>query len=139
MAMASATGWIPYERGRSGGITFAARTEGETVVVSFEGNVGVESSPAARAFLLEWVERDRDVLVDLRSVGELDSSAVAGLVEALQHAKRNGRRLALVSVNPVIRRALELVRLDRVFHLYDTISEAMGCAPSQRRSGSARP
>ena len=50
------------------GLGLAVRTEGETLVVALVGNMDLDSSPAARAIILDCVDRERDVLVDLRGV-----------------------------------------------------------------------
>ncbi len=102
------------------------REQGGLQIVAFEGEVDLENSPAARAVLLEAVERGSGVLVDLSGVGYMDSSGVASLVEAYQESKKRGARFALVAVNPPALRVLELARLDRVFTIHATLEEALG-------------
>ncbi len=102
------------------------RDEGGLQIVAFEGDVDLENSPAARAVLLEAVERGSGVLVDLSGVGYMDSSGVASLVEAYQESKKRGARFALVAVNPPALRVLELARLDRVFTIHASLEEALG-------------
>jgi anti-sigma B factor antagonist len=96
-----------------------------TAIVVLKGDVDLESSPAAREVLLKSVEGAGKVLVDLSSVTYIDSSGVASLVEALQAAKRNGGRFALVAASDPTRRVLELARLDKVFTMYTTVDEGM--------------
>ena len=102
------------------------REEQGRVVVSFEGDVDLESSPQAREVLLEAVGSGREVLVDLSGVSYIDSSGVASLVEALQTAKRNGSFFALAAVQGTALRVLELARLDRVFQIFESVEEGMG-------------
>jgi anti-sigma B factor antagonist len=94
-------------------------------IVVLKGDVDLESSPAAREVLLKSVEGAGKVLVDLSSVTYIDSSGVASLVEALQAAKRNGGRFALVAASDPTRRVLELARLDKVFTMYTTVDEGL--------------
>jgi anti-sigma B factor antagonist len=94
-------------------------------IVVLKGDVDLESSPAAREVLLKSVEGCGKVLVDLSSVTYIDSSGVASLVEALQAAKRNGGRFALVAASDPTRRVLELARLDKVFTMYTTVDEGL--------------
>jgi anti-sigma B factor antagonist len=101
------------------------REEQGTVVVAFEGDVDLESSPAARKVLLEQVGMGRDVVVDLSRVGYMDSSGVASLVEAYQDSRRQGIRFALVAVSPRALRVLELARLDKVFTIHETLAEGL--------------
>ncbi len=96
-----------------------------TIVVAFEGDVDLQSSPEARRVLLESVGRGRPVLVDLSGVVYIDSSGVASLVEALQQARKKGGVLALAAVSEGARRVLELARLDRVFTIFATVEEGL--------------
>jgi len=100
------------------------RKQGASIVV-LKGDIDLESSPAAREVLLKSVEGAGKVLVDLSSVTYIDSSGVASLVEALQAAKRNGGRFALVAASDPTRRVLELARLDKVFTMYATVEEGL--------------
>jgi anti-sigma B factor antagonist len=100
------------------------KKQGASIVV-LKGDVDLESSPAAREVLLKSVEGAGKVLVDLSSVTYIDSSGVASLVEALQAAKRNGGRFALVAASDPTRRVLELARLDKVFTMYTTVDEGL--------------
>jgi anti-sigma B factor antagonist len=100
------------------------KKDGASIVV-LKGDVDLESSPAAREVLLKSVEGAGMVLVDLSSVTYIDSSGVASLVEALQAAKRNGGRFALVAASDPTRRVLELARLDKVFTMYTSVDEGL--------------
>ena len=100
------------------------KKQGAAIVV-LKGDVDLESSPAAREVLLKSVDGAGKVLVDLSSVTYIDSSGVASLVEALQAAKRNGGKFALVAASDPTRRVLELARLDKVFTMYTTVDEGM--------------
>lgn len=101
------------------------REEQGTVVVAFEGDVDLESSPAARKVLLEQVGGGSDVVVDLSRVGYMDSSGVASLVEAFQDSRRRGTRFALAAVSPRALRVLQLARLDKVFTIHETVAEGL--------------
>jgi anti-sigma B factor antagonist len=100
------------------------RKPGVSIVV-LKGDVDLESSPTAREILLKSVDGTDRVLVDLSSVTYIDSSGVASLVEALQAAKRNGGRFALVAASDPTRRVLELARLDKVFTMYASVEEGL--------------
>jgi anti-sigma B factor antagonist len=94
-------------------------------VVTFTGEVDLESSPAAREILLKCLDSTGTVIVDLSEVTYIDSSGVASLVEALQAAKKNGSQFSLAAVSEPTRRVLELARLDKVFTLYDSVDEGL--------------
>ena len=95
------------------------------LVVALEGDVDLESSPAARKVLLECLERDMTLLVDMSSVTYIDSSGVASLVESLQSARQRGASFALVAVSQTVMRVLELARLDKVFTIFESLEEGL--------------
>jgi anti-sigma B factor antagonist len=74
---------------------------------------------------LESVGTKRGVLVDMSAVSYIDSSGVASLVEAYQSARRGGTTFALVAVSDAAMRVLELARLDQVFSIHASITEAL--------------
>lgn len=96
-----------------------------TCVVSFSGEIDLESSPQAREILLSCFKGTDKVLVDLSEVTYIDSSGVASLVEALQASKKAGSTFALAATSEPTRRVLELARLDKVFTMYDTVDEGI--------------
>lgn len=99
--------------------------EGESVVIAFEGDIDLQTSPKARDALLDAVGRGRAVVVNLAGVGYIDSSGVASLVEALQTAKKGGQTLALAAVSEGAMRVLKLARLDAVFTIHATVADAL--------------
>ena len=96
------------------------------LVVSFQGDLDLQSSPEARRVLLECVDRSKNILVDLSAVPYLDSSGVASLVEAYQLSRSRGISFGLVSVSPRALRVLELARLDKVFAIHSSVDAADG-------------
>lgn len=95
------------------------------LVVSLEGDVDLQNSPAVRKILLAAVDRRRPVVVDLSAVAYIDSSGIAALVEALQRSRTNGIELVLASVSGAALRVLQLARLDTVFRLFPTLDDAL--------------
>lgn len=93
-------------------------------VVALSGEVDLKFSPKARKQILKYLGKNKDVLVDLSKVSYIDSSGVAILVEGLQFAKNKALRFALVGVSRVAMQVLQIARLDQVFTIYNTISDA---------------
>lgn len=95
------------------------------VIVGFEGDVDIHTSPDARKVLLECVGRKMPVLVDLSKVSYIDSSGIASLVESLQTARKGGSDLALLAVSAAALRVLQLARLDKVFAIYPSADDGI--------------
>lgn len=102
------------------------RESGGHTVVAFEGDVDLDSSPAARKILLDCVKLKRPVVVDMSQVSYIDSSGVASLVESLQAARKASLGFALAAVSESAMRVLQLARLDKVFSIHATLDEALG-------------
>jgi anti-sigma B factor antagonist len=101
------------------------REEAVGVVISFEGDVDLQTSPDVRKVLLEYVGRGQSVVVDLRGIGYIDSSGVASLVEGFQTARKGGHNLVLASVSDGALRVLKLARLDKIFTICDSVEDGL--------------
>jgi len=106
-------------------MNYETREEKGALVVAFDGDVDLQSSPEARKALLDAVGRGLPVLVDLSQVGYIDSSGVASLVESFQAARKAGQNLVLISVSDGAKRVLELARLDKVFTICDSLDDGI--------------
>ncbi|NIM29233.1 MAG: anti-sigma factor antagonist [Gammaproteobacteria bacterium] len=104
---------------------YEIREEDSSTIIVLSGEVDLESSPQVRSVLLEHVGKKRAVLVDMSAISYIDSSGIASLVEAYQSARRGGTMFALVAVSDAARRVLELARLDQVFSIHESVTEAL--------------
>lgn len=106
-------------------MAYQVRSEGDTTIVALSGDVDLDNSPEVRNVLLESVSGKRGVLVEMSAVSYIDSSGIASLVEAYQSARRERTPFALVSVSDAAMRVLELARLDQVFSIHASLSDAL--------------
>jgi len=95
------------------------------LVIAFDGDIDLQSSPQARQVLLDAVGKNQGILVDLSGVGYIDSSGVASLAESFQAARKAGQDLILVSVSDGAKRVLQLARLDKVFTICDSLDDGI--------------
>ncbi|MFQ5752391.1 MAG: STAS domain-containing protein [bacterium] len=94
-------------------------------IVEVEGEVDLYSSPILRKELLELTKNGhKAILVDLEKVKYMDSSGIATLVEALQQVGKYGGKLKLTNLRDAVKDVFELSRLDKVFDIYPTLTEA---------------
>ena len=99
--------------------------QGASVIV-FQGEIDLESSPAARETLLKCFGNTGNVIVDLSGVTYIDSSGIASLVEGYQSARTEGVKFCLVDVSEAALGVLELARLNKVFPIVASVEECMG-------------
>ena len=105
------------------------RLDSGIAVVSVAGEVDLHTAPLLRDALAAALELDgTGVVVDLHACEFVDSAALGTLVEANAHLGGRNRRLALVAADGGVRRALELIGLDRVFALHESRASALGGA-----------
>ena len=69
-------------------------------------------------------DSSRALILDFTAVPLIDSAGIGALVGAYVTRQKDGRRLALVGVNQRIHNALEVTRVESLFHFYNSIAEA---------------
>ena len=84
-----------------------------------------ESPKLRKALIAEIAKTPSVVIVDLADVSFIDSSGVATLVEAMKLAKAGGARLVLCGMRPNVLDVFALARLDKVFVLAASRTEAL--------------
>ena len=94
------------------------QTQGEHTIILPRGEIDFHSSPRLREQILS-------ALVDMSGVSFIDSSAIASLVEGLQHARNKGRELALAGIQETPMKVLRLTRLDNVFPIHESVQACL--------------
>ena len=105
---------------------FTMTEHGDRAVLSVQGEVDVATAPQLRERLVELVGRgERDVILDLDSVGFLDSTGLGVIVGCLKRARSHDRDLQLVCTNRPILKVLEITGLTKVFTIHDSVEAAL--------------
>jgi anti-sigma B factor antagonist len=92
-------------------------------------SVGVDRIDAAMAIQFkedmrnETLEGPERVILDLSRVDFIDSSGLGAIVAAMKQLG-NGRKLDLAGLTPTVAKVFRLTRMDTVFNLYATVSDA---------------
>jgi anti-sigma B factor antagonist len=68
----------------------------------------------------------RLVIVSFENVNYIDSSFLGSLVVALKYAMPRNVDIYLVSLKPDVKNLLTLIRMDKVFRIFNNYEEAMG-------------
>jgi anti-sigma B factor antagonist len=103
--------WLPFD-------DFAAssRREGTRTVVRLDGDLDLFTDARARAEIAAAMATDGNELVlDLRGLTLLAACGVSVLVDALEAARWEGRRLRLVPAPGHVQRTLALCRIEDRF------------------------
>jgi len=73
-------------------------------------------------------DTSRGLILDFTAVPLADSAGIGALVGAYVSRQKDGRSRGLVGVNQRIRQALEVTRVDKLFHFFGTVADAEAAA-----------
>ncbi len=92
------------------------------VVLRLEGNILAGGTASeVHATVHEELERgNRNFVLDLSGTKLINSSGIGILISALTAARNQGGDVRLAAVSEKVAHILEMMRLDRVFQIYDT-------------------
>jgi len=92
-------------------------------VLSFHGPLTMENVP----LFLNAVRRESapTMILDLTGVPYIDSSGLGSLVSACTSCRKTGRRVALTGVNKRVLKVFEITRVEQVFLMFPTLSDAI--------------
>ena len=94
--------------------------------------VHVDASRIDAAMAIQFKEEMRQltqdaperVVLDLTQVDFIDSSGLGAIVAAMKHMGGTSR-MDLAGLSPTVSKVFRLTRMDTVFHLFDTLDEAV--------------
>jgi anti-sigma B factor antagonist len=94
-------------------------------ILQLSGEIDMQSSPELRAYLAGHADARRPaLLIDFSGVEYIDSSGLATIVEYVQSSSQFGGRLAIGGVNERVRTVFNLVRLDEIFPVHESLADA---------------
>jgi anti-sigma B factor antagonist len=105
----------------------SARLDGDSVIASIQGEIDLHNSSDLRDVLFSLLAdaKPRNLVLDLKLVPYMDSSAIAVLVEALRKVRPGGGKLFLVAPQTRVSSVLEIARLDSIFAIVKDETEAL--------------
>jgi len=65
------------------------------------------------------------MILDFTGVPYLDSSGLGSLVSAYTSCAKSGRRVALTGVNKRVLKVFEITKVERIFLMFPTLSDAL--------------
>jgi len=106
---------------------FTVRKNGkDVVVVDVEGQLIVGNRQELKQKILEALEAgDRKFLIDFTRTGYIDSSGLGVLVSLSKKIRDEGGDLRLAGLNEDLRTLFELTKLDTLFAISNTATEAL--------------
>ena len=107
------------------------RTEGDVVVIVPVGDFDLSNLASLRDALVDATSMPRSVVLDLAETTFVDSTVLGAITGAYRKADRVGGCLRIARPRPNIRRILQLMALDTIIGLYDSVEAAAAepCTP----------
>lgn len=105
----------------------SARSDGDAIVVALRGEIDLNNSPELRGELFSLMGRQppRRLVMNLKEVPYMDSSAIAVLVEVLQKVRKAGGKVYLTNLQPRVQGLIEIARLGTIFVVVKEEAEAL--------------
>ncbi len=101
-------------------------TRGHVVVMELPQQLNLTQAKAFLRELQPLLEADRPRLVlECSQIHNLDGAGVEMLLSCMQEAMKRDGDLKLAAVSPASGAFLELMRVDRLFEIFDTAQEAV--------------
>ena len=95
-------------------------------VVAPTGRLDVAGATALKEVISEVVKNGPPrIVIDMEGVSFVDSTGLGSVISALKQVRGSQGELRLAAPNQQARVVLELTTLDRVFHYYATVEEAL--------------
>ena len=101
--------------------------DGAVTIITVRGDLVIgDAETSFKKTVTRLVEEGRvNLLVDLSSVGFLDSSGLGALVRALTNTQKEGGQTKLLNAGPQIRKLLQMTKLDSVFEIHEDMEAAV--------------
>ena len=99
----------------------------DVAIVVLEGEINISNATEVRNMFTKLLQNgEKRVLVDFQKVVFIDSSGLAVLIEMMQRLQKVNGRLRLCNANRRIKDIFEIVKIHKLFKIYDNRDEALG-------------
>lgn len=93
------------------------RHQDAALLAEVHGEIDLHNSPDLRGHLMRLIDQThpKKLILNLRDVPYMDSSAIAVLVESLQKLRKDKGGVFLTNLQPRVKGLLEIARLETIF------------------------
>lgn len=99
---------------------------GDVTQVRIEDRLEADTAKEFRDYMSQLADAGQiKIVLDFGNVSFIDSSGLGCIVSALRQFRQYEGDIKLASITDNVRPLIEIVRLHRVFDIYDSVEEAM--------------
>ncbi len=99
-----------------------------SVLVRLVGSCAMDTSERLTESMLKLASKPASlIIVDMSALEFIESTGLGGLVAAYLRCCRQNGEIRLVAPQPHVMHVLKVTRLIQLFHVFDSIDEAMSC------------
>ena len=114
------------ETGEPGKLIATARSEGECRVLTFKGQVGEMQYNDFRDAVRDGINSGAvRMIVDFGNMTYMSSSGLSVLLWAHHEMISKGRRLIMVNIHPRVGRLIQMINVDQVLEMADSVKQAI--------------
>jgi anti-sigma B factor antagonist len=111
-------------------VTVPQLGDGPCTVIQVVGEADLTTGSLREVLTAEAAKKPSLLLVDLRALQFIDSGALRMITIAYQQLRRDGGTLALVHPASVVARVLQVMGIDQLIPVYDSVDEAIAATRS---------
>jgi anti-sigma B factor antagonist len=106
---------------------FTAQPRGDVVVVKVHAQrLNAHLAPEFKAKLVHLVQSGHErIVMDMAALEFIDSSGLGALIAGLKALGGHGE-IVLCGMTPRVLSLLQLTHVDKLFHIFDSVEEAVG-------------
>lgn len=103
------------------------RQQDAALLAEVHGEIDLHNSPDLRGHLMRLIEqtKPKKLILNLKNVPYMDSSAIAVLVESLQKLRKDKGGVYLTDLQPRVKGLLEIARLETIFNVCASETDAL--------------
>lgn len=99
--------------------------QGQIKIIKVSGEVNFENYLEFGEGLLRSMKGQENILLDLESLGYLNSMGLSCIIKAYAYVKKDKRDFKMCSLQEHIRKLFIITKLDKMIHLYSSQEEAL--------------
>ncbi len=101
------------------------KEQNDALIITIDGRMDGENPALLKRRVHLWLKYNSNLIIDCSQLSYIDSSGLGAFLSCLREAVKGGGDLRLAAVAPSVSMVLELTRTDKVFSIFESVSQAL--------------